>query len=189
MEELIQLDKQLFQYLNSLGSTTWDGFWMFITGKWNSIPLYVVLVYLLYKKTSLKATVIAVLIIALMITFTDQLANVFKDGFMRLRPCYDIGFYEAMRRVKPSCGGKYGYFSAHAASSMALAIFLGKVFKPYFKYAATILVTWAIVVGYSRIYIGVHFPGDVLTGMFFGVLIALILYKLYELLLNKIQFK
>jgi len=185
MEELIQLDKQLFQYLNSLGSTTWDGFWMFITGKWNSVPLYILLVYLLFKKTNIKITVITVLMVAFMITLTDQLANVFKDGFMRLRPCYDIDFFEVMRRVKPSCGGRYGYFSAHAASSMALAVFLGKVLKPHFKYVGSLLVTWAVIVGYSRIYIGVHYPGDVLTGVFFGVVIALLMYRLQQYLIYR----
>ena len=183
MEELIQLDKNLFLYLNSLGTTTWDGFWMFVTGKWNSIPLYALLVYLLYKKTGVKATLITVFVVGLMIAGTDQLANLFKKVlFLRPRPCHDEVVYEAMRLVKSYCGGKYGYFSAHAASSMALAVFLGKILKTHFKYSSVLLLIWAVLVGYSRIYIGVHYPGDVLTGMFFGVLIALLLYKLQQYL-------
>jgi len=186
MEELIQLDRQIFLYLNNLGTTTWDGFWMFITGKWNSIPLYVLLVYLLYKKIGVKATLITVFVVGLMIGATDQLANLFKKVlFLRPRPCHDEIIYEAMRLVKSYCGGKYGYFSAHAASSMALAVFLGKVFKPHFKYLGALLLVWAVFVGYSRIYIGVHYPGDVLTGMFFGVLIALLLYKLQQYLIYR----
>lgn len=186
MEELIQLDQNIFLYLNNLGSRTWDGFWMFITGKWNSIPLYLVLLYLLYKKVGVKAMCITAIVIAIMILFTDQLANVFKHGFKRLRPCFNWDLYNEMRVVKKSCGGLYSYFSAHAASSMALAVFLGKVFKPYYKYMSVLLLFWAIVVGYSRIYIGVHFPADVLTGMFFGVTIALLLYKLQQYLVYRL---
>lgn len=179
MEELIHLDQELFLYLNGLGTPAFDGFWMFITGKWNAIPLYVVLLYLLYKKTGVKETVITILVIGLMIAGTDQLANLFKKVlFLRPRPCHEEVVSEAMRLVKSYCGGKYGYFSAHAASSMALAVFLGRIFKPYFKYMGALLLVWAILVGYSRIYIGVHYPADVLTGMFFGSVIALLLYKL-----------
>ena len=186
MEELIQFDQDLFLYLNGLGTTTFDGFWMFITGKWNAIPLYVVLLYLLYKKIGPKATLITVIAVGLMIACTDQLANLFKKVlFLRLRPCHEEVISETMRLVKSYCGGKYGYFSAHAASSMALAVFLGKVFKPYFKYLGGLLLVWAVFVGYSRIYIGVHYPGDVLTGMFFGVLIALLLYKLQVYLIYR----
>jgi len=186
MEELIQLDHQVFLYLNNLGTTTWDGFWMFVTGKWNAMPLYVFLLYLLYKKTGIKATLITAVVIGLMIGGTDQLANLFKKVlFLRPRPCYEEVIFDAMRLVKSSCGGKYGYFSAHAASSMALAIFLGQVFKPYFKYLGGLLLIWAVFVGYSRIYIGVHYPGDVLTGMFFGVIIALLLFKLQQYLIYR----
>jgi len=186
MEELIHFDQELFLYLNGLGTTTFDGFWMFVTGKWNSIPLYALLVYLLYKKTGVKKTLITILVVGLMIAGTDQLANLFKKVlFLRPRPCHEEVIYEAMRLVKSYCGGKYGYFSAHAASSMALAVFLGKVFKPYFKYLGALLLLWAVLVGYSRIYIGVHYPGDVLTGMFFGILIALVLYKLQQYLLYR----
>lgn len=186
MEQLLQLDKELFLYLNGLGTTTFDGFWMFITGKWNSIPLYALLLFLLYKKMGLRYTVLIVVVVILMIAGTDQLANLFKKVlFLRPRPCHEASIAEIMRLVKSYCGGSYGYFSAHAASSMALAVFLGKLLQPYYKYAAVLLLVWALFVGYSRIYIGVHYPGDVITGMFFGVLIANLAAKLLDVLRNK----
>jgi undecaprenyl-diphosphatase len=173
MEQLIQLDKELFIFLNGLGTPTFDGFWMFITGKWNAIPLYVTLLFLLYKKLGIKQTILIALLIAVMIACTDQLANLFKKVlFLRPRPCHDTELLEVMRLVKSHCGGRYGYFSAHAASSMALALFLGNILKPHVKYLYLSLIIWALFVGYSRIYIGVHYPGDVLTGFFFGFIIA-----------------
>lgn len=186
MEQLVQLDKDLFLFLNGLGTTTFDGFWMFITGKWNAIPLYALLLFLLYKNFGAKHTLLIVVVVALMITGTDQLANLFKKVlFLRPRPCHEPDVAETMRLVKSYCGGKYGYFSAHAASSMALAVFLGKLLRPYYKYAIVLLVIWALFVGYSRIYIGVHYPGDVVTGMFFGVLIASLATRLLVVLRNK----
>lgn len=186
MEQLIQLDRDLFLYLNGLGTVTFDGFWMFITGKWNAIPMYVVLLFLLYKKLGLKQTILTVLVVGLMIACTDQLANLFKKVlFLRPRPCHDEILSETMRLVKSRCGGKYGYFSAHAASSMALAVFLGKLLQPYIKYLYTFLIIWALCVGYSRIYIGVHYPGDVLTGFVFGIIIGTLMFGFQKYLSRK----
>lgn len=184
MESILQLDTDLFLYLNGLGTTTWDGFWMFITGKWNAIPLYALLLFLLYKKLGLKNTLLTLVAVALLITITDQVSKYFKYELMlRLRPCYDMP--DLVRLVKDSCGGKGGYFSAHAASSMALAIFMGQVLKKHFKYIVILLLIWAFVVGYSRIYIGVHYPGDVLTGFVFGTIVALLMYKFQQWLIHK----
>lgn len=186
MEQLIQFDKDLFLFLNGLGTSTFDDFWMFITGKWNAIPMYAVLLFLLYKKLGIQRTVLIVVLVAVMIACTDQLANLFKKVlFLRPRPCHDETVSDLMRLVKSRCGGRYGYFSAHAASSMALSVFLGTLLKPYIKHLFTFLFIWALFVGYSRIYIGVHYPGDVLTGIIFGVLIA----KLTLLIEKYLRFK
>ncbi|MGB0895727.1 MAG: phosphatase PAP2 family protein [Flavobacteriaceae bacterium] len=186
MEQLIQFDKDLFLFLNGLGTPLFDWFWLFITGKWNAIPMYAVLLFLLYKKFGIQRTILIVTLVAVMIACTDQLANLFKKVlFLRPRPCHDDTVSELMRLVKSRCGGKYGYFSAHAASSMALAVFLGSILKSKIKYLFTFLLIWALCVGYSRIYIGVHYPGDVVTGVFFGVIIA----KITLVLEQKIRIK
>lgn len=182
MDKILNLDREVFLYLNNLGSENWDWFWLFITNKWASIPLYVLLLFLLYKKIGWKATLISMLIIALMITSTDQLANVFKHGFMRPRPCKEA--FAHTRFIAVRCG-RYGFFSAHAASSFALAILLGNILKKHYKYALLGMFIWALVVSYSRIYVGVHYPGDLLVGMFFGSILGYLFYRLQQFLVRK----
>ena len=184
MEQLVELDQELFLFLNNLGTPAWDNFWNILTHKWTSIPLYIVLIYLLYQCLGTKGAIITVLLVAGMITITDQLANVFKDGFERLRPCRQEGVMEYARFVAIRCG-KYGYFSAHAASSAALTVYLGLILKPFYKFILPILIFWALMVAYSRIYVGVHYPGDVLTGMILGSGIGFLFYIVQQLLMKK----
>ncbi len=179
MNELKQLDYELYLFLNNLGTEAWDPFWLVLTNKWSSIPLYAVLLFLIFKRFGLKGTLYTLVFVALLITATDQLANVFKHGFERLRPCRQEGIMEQARFIAVRCGS-YGYFSAHAASSMALAVFVGLLLKSRFKWVLPVLLIWALLVGYSRIYVGVHYPGDVLTGFAIGTLIAIALYVLHR---------
>lgn len=186
LESILNIDIELLIYLNNLGTTQWDGFWMFITNKFSAIPLYVLLLFFTYKKLGLKKTIAVVLFIALLIAVSDQTSQLFKYGFRRLRPCHNEDIQGLIRIVKESCGGKFSYFSAHAANSMAIAVFFGKLLKDKFKFLPIILLFWAIMVGFSRIYIGVHFPLDVLTGFFFGIVYASIIYFLMKLFFKKV---
>ncbi len=177
IEELLKYDTELFLFLNKLGNTSWDGFWLIVTEKWSSIPIYAVLLYLVYKNYGLKGTLIVMISVALMITATDQLANLFKHGIKRPRPCQVETLRETMRYIAVRCG-RYGYFSAHAASTMAVAVFLSLLLKKWYQYLPFLLLFWAAVVAYSRIYLGVHYPLDIVTGMFFGALIGLLFYNI-----------
>ncbi|MDV7188169.1 phosphatase PAP2 family protein [Lutibacter sp. TH_r2] len=187
LESILNKDIELLIYLNNLGTIQWDSFWMFVTNKFSAIPLYVLLLFFTYKTLGLKKTIAVVLCIAILIAVSDQTSQLFKYGFKRLRPCHNAEIKGLIRLVKESCGGKYSYFSAHAANSMAIAIFFGKLLKSKFKLIAPLLLIWALLVGYSRIYIGVHFPLDVLTGFLFGILYASIFYYLVKLLFKKIK--
>ncbi|KQC28515.1 phosphatase PAP2 family protein [Flagellimonas eckloniae] len=178
LEELIQQDKEIFLFLNSLGTTTWDGFWLFITNKFSSIPLYALLLFFTFKQYGVKKTIIMLIFVALLITATDQLANFFKYGVQRLRPCHDTDINMVVRLVKKSCGGKFGYFSAHASNAMALALFFSVLLGSKIKYITSFLLIWAVLVAYSRIYIGVHFPLDVLTGIVIGTIFGWLFAKL-----------
>ena len=179
LDKLIALDEKLFLFLNGLGTPQWDAFWMFMTDKWSSLPLYALLFFFSIKKLGWKPTLLVFVAVALMITTTDQLANAFKYGFERLRPCHDEDIFEKMRLVKPYCGGKFGYFSAHAANSFTVVTFFALLFKSHIKWFPFLLVVWGLIVAYSRIYIGVHYPLDIITGISFGMLIGWLMYRLF----------
>lgn len=187
LEELIQYDTDVFLYLNNLGTDTWDGFWLFVTNKVSSIPLYIVLLLLAYKQVGLKKTLLILVSVGVLIGATDQLANFFKYGVARLRPCHNPDIDGLVRLVKSSCGGKYGYFSAHAANSFAVAIFFGNLLKDKFKYIKYLLIVWAAFVAYSRIYIGVHYTLDVATGILIGTFMGFVFYKLMQLMANRLK--
>ena len=183
LEQLQELDRELFLFLNNLGVQEWDWFWVLMTEKESSYPLYAVLLFLIFRKVKLKSFMITVLIVAVMIVFTDQLANFFKDTFERLRPCNEP-LIEYGRFLAKRCG-KYGYFSGHAISSFAVATLVSNILKPYYSQVFFWLFSWAIIITYSRIYVGVHYPGDILTGALFGVLTGYSFCKLYNYLSSK----
>ena len=182
LDKLISLDQELFIYLNGLGVESWDAFWMFYTTKFNWIPFYAFLLYLLFKHNNLKPFLVTIISIALMITFTDQVTNLFKSGFMRLRPCHESEVAEVMRLVKASCGGRHGFFSGHSSNSMALAIFIGLTFKRTYKFLFPFMILWALFMAYSRIYVGVHYPLDVFCGALFGVFSGWLWFKICKFL-------
>lgn len=184
-EELIQYDKELFLFLNNLGNPNWDSFWLFITNKFSALPLYFVLLYLTFRHFGLKKTIVVAVTVALMILVTDQLSNFFKYGVQRLRPCYDPDLNGLVRLVKSTCGGKFGYFSAHAANNFAVAFFFTFLLKAKFRYIGIFLIVWAFLVSYSRIYIGVHFPLDVLTGALIGLIFSWLFTKLAIFVVEK----
>ena len=180
-EEILKLDSKLFLFLNNLGTTKFDAFWLSLSKIEANILMYLFLILLFFhiKKLSPKFLYIFYLlfVIALMITVTDQGANFFKDSFQRLRPCYNESISDSLRLVKENCGGKYGFFSAHASNSFSLAIFFGLLFKNRIRYMIIITIVYASLISYSRIYLGVHFPIDIIVGSSFGIFVGFIIYS------------
>ncbi len=186
IDQLLQYDTQLFTYLNSLGSATWDWLWLIITNKFASAPIYAILLFLAYKKYGWRITIGIVVITALMITFTDQLTNFVKDYFERPRPCQEDALQQSIRYVAPRCG-KFSFFSGHATSTMAGAVYIGLLLKKWYKYVPFIMLFWAFLVSYSRIYVGVHYPIDIVTGMLVGGLSGFAFYKLERVVEKRIS--
>lgn len=144
-----------------------------------TVPLYLLLLFLSHRAFGIKKTLLLLVFVGITILTTDQLANFFKYGVARFRPCHDETINSLMRLVKSYCGGKYGYFSAHAANSFALASFFMLVFTGRFKWLLLLLLVWAMLVSYSRIYIGVHFPLDVITGVGIGGFLGWLYARLF----------
>jgi len=187
LEQILHFDEELFLFLNGLGTTTWDGFWLVITNKLTFIPLYSILLYLVYRHLGLRPMLLLIVVIAVMITFTDQITNLFKYILVkRPRPCRVEELKEFMRFIAPRCG-RFGFFSGHAANSMAAAVFAGLLLKPYYKYLIFILLFWSAFVAYSRIYVGVHYPLDIVCGMTFGALSGYGFYKLQGVLRKRFK--
>ena len=180
------LDKDLFLALNDWGPDWLDATFVAISYKWYAIPLYALLAYLLYRKLGWKRLLLAVLAIAIMITLSDQSANLFKKVlFQRPRPCQPGGLGDIASVLKDSCGGRWGFYSAHAANSFALAIVIGNLLKPYFRAAFPLMILWATLVAYSRVYIGVHYPGDVIAGTVAGIIFGVVGLYIYNFFMEK----
>ncbi len=177
LEKIVSLDTQLFIYLNGLGSETFDGFWLLVTKQTSWIPFFAVLLYLIFKKLGTKQTLYMLLFVAILLVFTDQITNLFKYAFHRLRPCNNPEINAKIRIIKSSA--TFSFFSGHAANTMAVATFLYFNLKRHFKYLG-FLFLWPLIFAYSRIYLGLHYPTDIICGYLCGLIMGFLMFKLYQ---------
>lgn len=177
MEQILNLDKELFLFLNGLGSEQFDGFWEIITKQLNWAPFFIAVLYLIQKKLGWKNFGILILFLAVLILFTDQITNLFKYSFERLRPCNNPEFDGIMRKVITR--KSFSFFSGHAANSMASTVFIYLIIRKYYKFTY-LLFLFPLIFAYSRIYLGLHYPGDILTGYIFGIVFGILFYKLHQ---------
>ncbi len=184
LTEISQLDSNLLIYLNNLGNTSWDTFWLYFTEKRSHIPLMLALLFISYKLIGWQRFIVAIIVISLMAAFTDQVTNLVKHHYKRLRPCRNPEILDQIRYIAKRCS-KYGYFSGHSSNSMTIAVFFSLLLKTKYPKGIILLLVWALGMGYSRIYVGVHYPGDVISGFAFGIFSGSIFYKLYAIITTK----
>ncbi len=184
LDTIIEWDKELFIYLNSLGSETWDSFWMFLTNQFNWTPFFLLLFFLLFKAYGWKKGLLLIVVTALLVTFSDQFVNLIKDYFERLRPNNDPSINNIIRILKTP--RSFSFVSGHSTTSFAVITFMIATLKNHFKYSYLLLI-WPILFAYSRIYIGVHFPIDIFVGMLLGVLEGYLFYKIGQVFIKKIN--
>jgi len=178
LDRLLQIDTELLIFLNNLGSEQWDGFWLALTNQFNWSPLFALLLFLIFKKFGWKNGGLILLFLVVLITFSDQFTNFIKNTFERLRPCNTEGVLQQIREFnyRPT---SYSFYSGHAASSMTFSFFVILLLKKHYKYIG-FLVMFPLLFGYSRIYLGVHYPVDILAGYLAGLLFGYLFYILQK---------
>lgn len=174
LDTLLQYDTELLIFLNNLGSSFWNPFWMFITNQLNWTPLFLFIIYLVYKRFGWKKGTFLILSMIALVAISDQFVNFVKNSFMRLRPVNDPLVSEFLRIVyKP---GGFSFMSGHATTSTFFTVFVIQALSGYGKRVFWLL-TFPILFGYSRVYLGVHYPTDVMTGFLTGTVLALLYFK------------
>lgn len=179
LDFLNKLDTDLFLLINSFHNDFFDVLMVYVSAKFFWIPLYLFLLYLIIKELKWRA-VLVLIAVALLVTISDQLSvHLFKNVFERLRPCHNPDLSLIVHTVE-KCGGQFGFISSHAANSFALAFFISNLLRQKYSWIGWLMYVWATLVIYSRIYLGVHYPGDVIVGAVFGLLIGWMVLLLYQ---------
>lgn len=185
IDAFLKYDEALLIYLNNLGSITFDGFWLFITNQLNLLPFFLLIAWLFYHQMGAKKLLLLLVVISLMIAFTDQFTNLIKNATQRLRPIHEPHVRDLIRIVKN--GGLYSFFSGHASNSMAFAVLLFILLKRHYKYMAFIFI-FPFVFAYSRVYLGLHYPLDIIVGFGVGSVVGYLTSKGYHFLEKKLNF-
>jgi undecaprenyl-diphosphatase len=185
LEYLMELDKELFLFLNGLNAGWLDPIMYYISYKFSWIPFYILLLWFCYKHYGWRTTLFIMLFAAILITLSDQTSNLIKDSTQRLRPSRDENLRDLVNLVYGYRGGGYSFVSGHATNSFALAFFMIHLLKNKIRFIAPVMITYAILNAYSRIYLGVHYPADMIGGVILGILCAMLIIQVWNFFYRK----
>jgi undecaprenyl-diphosphatase len=178
-ESLKQIDTCLFLFLNRLHSPFWDEVMWLASDKFTWVPLYALLLWLLIKQNTGKVGLLLLMII-LLILASDQATNLAKYTFARLRPSQEPSLHGMVHILRDYTGGQFSFYSAHASNAFAVAVFVLRLIGRRYKWLFPVMLFYATLVSYSRIYLGVHYPFDVLTGALMGSLIGYLMSRFFN---------
>ena len=179
LEQQLQFEKDLFLQLNGSDSLFWDHFFYLYSYKWSWLLLYLCFLFVFIYKKNWKEIICILLAVTLVILLCDQISSgFFKPYFQRFRPTHHPDFKNMVDTVLGYRGGKYGFISSHASNAFGFLTFTALVFRN--RIFSCCFVFFAIINGYSRIYLGVHFISDVIAGAMVGIIIGYLVYELYN---------
>ncbi|MFA5328610.1 MAG: phosphatase PAP2 family protein [Prolixibacteraceae bacterium] len=180
MEYLNNLDTKLFLAINGLHNAFFDPIMYWFSDKLIWVPMYLLIVFLIIRHYKMRGLMM-LLFVGILIGLCDQTAShLIKNLVQRLRPSHEPALFGLIHLSKAGSGGLYGFVSSHAAKAVGLATFLYLVLDDWFKGLKYWLFIWALLVSYSRIYNGVHYPGDVIGGAVIGLLLGWAVAKIYR---------
>lgn len=182
MEALEHIDREIFLFLNGLNAAWADPIMKVFTSHAFWVPFVVLIAILVILKYRKKAW-IPLIIIALCFASTDRISSMTKNRVCRYRPTHNVEIADSVHIVDGYRGGQYGFFSSHAANSFGLALLSLLILKN--KKFTIFILAWAVIVSYSRIYVGVHYPADIAVGAAAGCLIATAFYLIFNKLRKK----
>lgn len=177
IEVLKDADRALFLFLNGLNHPALDQLMYLMTGEMFWIPVFAWMLWMVYKAYGWKIALLSLLGVALTITLGDRISTeLFKNVFLRYRPTHNADIGDLVYTVNDYRGGKYGFVSSHATNSAALAVFIYGLVRQKFPRMSIGVFVWAAIFSYTRIYLGVHYPADILCGALLGACIGYLVY-------------
>jgi undecaprenyl-diphosphatase len=184
MYELLEFDKKILLWLNSFHSPGVDSVMILMTKTIFWLPLYLLLTYFIFKQLKIEGWFVLAAA-GLTILLADQITSGFmKPFFARLRPSQEPSLEGIIHLVNDYKGGRYGFASSHAANTFGIAFLIWRIFKDESRWVSLIFL-WAVVMSYSRIYLGVHYPGDIIVGALIGLVSGWLGFKLFQWLKEK----
>lgn len=181
---MLNIDQAITLFINGSQSLFIDGIALTATHTSTWIPLMIVLLYIIIQGNNLRGVFLFIIAFALCILISDQMAStICKPLFERWRPTHDPEIMYIVDTVNGYRGGKYGFFSSHAANTMSIAVFLSLILKH--KKLSIWLFSWVALNCWTRVYLGVHYVGDITVGLIWGTIVGYVIHRCYNYYLLK----